>query len=53
LKPYKPNKYIHIYILKIIGACLEEKVEIGGDRGGRERLLEDELEVFDGAMSGN
>lgn len=31
-----------------MNSCLEEKVEIGGVRGGRERLLEEELEVFNG-----
>lgn len=34
-------------------ACLEEKVEIGGTNGGRERLLETELEVFNGIVSLN
>lgn len=35
------------------GPCLEEKVEIGGVRGGSERLLEEELELFNGSISRN
>ena len=34
--------------------CLEEKMEIGGVRGRKERLVEEELlEVFNGTMTRN